>query len=71
MSVSVSSVASAAVKDANVVIVVVTSVLAALSEIVSLPFVPAADAHWVTGAIVAGGVLVKVLKDVVADLASA
>lgn len=71
MSVSVSSVVSAAAKDANVVIVAVTAALAALSEIVALPFVPASDAHWVTGAIVAGGVFVKVLKDVVSDLSAA
>jgi hypothetical protein len=70
MSVTVKSVVATAVKDANVIIAVATTVLAALSEIAALPFVPATDTHWITGAIVAGGVFVKVLKDVVADLKS-
>lgn len=69
MAVSVSSIVATAVKDANVIIAVSTTVLAALSEVVYLPIVPAADTHWITGAIVAGGVFVKLLKDVVADLA--
>lgn len=68
MSVTVKSIVATAVKDANVIIAVSTTALAALSEIASIPFIPASSTHWVTGAIVAGGVFVKVLKDIVADL---
>lgn len=70
MPVTVKSIVATAVKDANVIIAVSTTALAALSEIATLPFIPSDDTHWLTGAIVAGGVFVKVLKDVVADLKS-
>jgi hypothetical protein len=71
MSLSVSSAVAAVVKDANVAITLVTAVLTVLGLAGGLPFVPAADQHWVAGAAAFGGLLVKVLKDVVADLSAA
>jgi energy-converting hydrogenase Eha subunit G len=71
MAVSVSSIVAAAVKDINVAITAITGVGTVLGIAGEIPFIPAPDQHWVAGAIVFTGLLVKVLKDVVADLASA
>ena len=71
MSVSVSSVVAAAVKDLGVAITVVTGFLSVLGFAKELPFVPAADQNWVASAVLVGGLVLKVLNDIKNDLSTA